>query len=149
MNDMAALEVRATTFPKIARLRQRGDFTRVFDAGRRVASPALALHWLASTQPRLGIAVSRKVDPNAVGRNRIKRTLREAFRNLRPQLAPADYVIVARSPAAALDNAALRSVFTQLLLRADALPAVTPAGTMRAACVSEPPTPSKSDMRSG
>ena len=149
MNDMAAPRARPNAFPKIARLRQRSDFTRVFDTGRRVATPALALHWLASAEPRLGIAVSRKVDPNAVGRNRIKRTLREAFRNLRPQLIPADYVIVARLPAAALDNAALRSVFSQLLQRAGVLPAAVPAGTMRAACAPAPPTPSKSDMRSG
>ncbi|GAA5002101.1 ribonuclease P protein component [Lysobacter lycopersici] len=130
-------------------MRQRADFARVFETGRRVAAPALALHWLASEQPRLGIAVSRKVDPNAVGRNRIKRALREAFRNLRPQLAPADFVLVARTPATTLDNAALRSVFSQLLLRAGALPAAVPTGTMRAACEPAPPTPSKSDTHSG
>ena len=136
----AAPRARPAAFPKASHLRQRSDFARVFDAGRRVAAPALALHWLAAAQPRLGIAVSRKVDPNAVGRNRIKRTLREAFRHLRPQLLPADYVVVARPAAAALDNAALRNLFSQLLQR---------AGTMRAACTPAPPTPSKSDTRSG
>lgn len=137
------------TFPKTSRVLKRGDFARVFDAGRRVAAPALALHWLAAAQPRLGIAVSRKVDPHAVGRNRIKRTLREAFRMLHPQLMPADYVVVARLPAAQLDNAALRSVLVQLLQRAGALPAVVPTGTMRAACAPTPPPPSKPDTRSG
>ncbi len=107
----------AQTFPKSARLRQRGDFVRVFDAGRRVAAPALALHALAAPRPRLGVAVSRKVDPNAVGRNRIKRVLRDAFRRLSSQLVPADYVVVARPPAAALDNAALRSVFATAATR--------------------------------
>ena len=139
----------AQTFPKSARLRQRGDFVRVFDAGRRVAAPALALHALAAPHPRLGVAVSRKVDPNAVGRNRIKRVLRDAFRRLSSQLVPADYVVVARPPAAALDNAALRSVFSQLLQRAGALPADAHAGTMRAACTPAPPTPSMPDTRSG
>ena len=138
------------TFPKSARLRQRGDFVRVFDSGRRVAAaPALALHTLAALRPRLGVAVSRKVDPNAVGRNRIKRVLREAFRHLSPQLLPADYVVVARPPAAALDNAALAGVFSQLLQRAGALPAQACAGTMRAACTPAPPTPSMPDPRSG
>ena len=145
----AVPKARLASFPKTARLRQRAEFARVFDAGRRVAAPALALHWLPTTQPRLGIAVSRKVDPDAVGRNRIKRTLREAFRTLRPQLLPADFVIVARTPAATLDNATLRSVFSQLLQRAGALPTAAPTGTMRAACMSEPPTPSKPDTRSG
>ncbi|PSD31919.1 hypothetical protein C7E12_01740, partial [Stenotrophomonas maltophilia] len=32
---------------------------------------------------RLGLAVSRKVDPNAVGRNRIKRVLRDILRQTR------------------------------------------------------------------
>lgn len=121
----------------------------MFDNGRRVAAPALALHWLDSSQPRLGIAVSRKVDPNAVGRNRIKRVLRDSFRRLRPQLLPADFIVVARMPAATLDSAALITVFLQLLQRAGALPADATAGTMRAACTPVPPTPSKPDSRSG
>ena len=145
----AAPRARPTTFPKAARLRQRVEFARVFDGGRRVASPALALHWIAAPQPRLGIAVSRKVDPNAVGRNRIKRVLRDAFRACRTQLSPADYVVVARAAASKLDNAGLRKTFLETLQRAGALPASTPAGTMRAACAPTPPTPSMPDARSG
>lgn len=123
-------------FPKAAHILKRSEFSRVFDTGRRVAAPALALHWADATQPRLGLAVSRKVDSHAVGRNRIKRVLREAFRDVRSQLTPADYVVVARPPAAGLDNAGLRNMFSQLLQR---------AGTMRAACVATPATPSRSD----
>ena len=137
------------TFPKSARLRQRSEFARVFEHGRRTAAPALTLHWMPASQARLGISVSRKVDPDAVGRNRIKRVLREAFRALRPQLASADYIVVARPPAAELENIVLRNTFAQLLQRAGALPASTPAGTMRAACAPTPPTPSMPDARSG
>ncbi|MFB5206992.1 ribonuclease P protein component, partial [Stenotrophomonas sp. 3diitr2024] len=40
----------------------------------RMSDPLMTLHWLPADRPaRLGLAVSRKVDPNAVGRNRIKR----------------------------------------------------------------------------
>ena len=99
--------------------------------GRRHASPALSLHWLRDAQPaRLGLAVSRKVDPNAVGRNRIKRALRDQFRHLRATLPPGAYVVVARPPAAALPNPALRAAFLALLQRAGALPPTDPAGTM-------------------
>ncbi|OCG93008.1 ribonuclease P, partial [Xanthomonas euvesicatoria] len=38
------------------------------------------------------MAVSRKVDTRAVGRNRIKRVLRDAMRHLLPELAGGDYV---------------------------------------------------------
>jgi ribonuclease P protein component len=83
-------------FPRSARVRTRVEYSRVFDGGRRTSHPLLSLHWHADDQPpRLGLAVSRKVDPNAVGRNRIKRALREQFRALRPLLASGDYVLVA------------------------------------------------------
>lgn len=145
----AVPKARLASFPKTARLRQRAEFSRVFDAGRRVAAPALALHWLPATQARLGIAVSRKVDPNAVGRNRIKRVLRDAFRAHRTQLTSADYVVVARTPAATLDNASLRKAFLEALQRAGALPTMPPAGTMRPACQPASPTPSMPEPYSG
>jgi ribonuclease P protein component len=149
MNDMAVSRARPASFPKTARLRQRADFARVFEGGRRIASPALALHWLAAPQARLGIAVSRKADPHAVGRNRIKRVLRDAFRACRAQLPPADYVVVARNAASTLDNAGLRQAFLEALRRAGALPPISPACTMRAACPPPLPTPSMPDPHSG
>jgi ribonuclease P protein component len=111
-----------TRFPRTARVRARADFDRIFEHGRRVATPLLALHWQAGDAgPRLGLAVSRKVDPNAVGRNRIKRALREAFRHQREQLANGDYVIVARPPAAKCGGAELGQSLLNLLQRAGAL----------------------------
>lgn len=124
-------------FPRSARVRARGDFDRVFRQGRRAGLPFLALHWLRAddrVDARLGLAVSRKVDPHAVGRNRIKRQLREAFRQLRGQLAPGDYVVVARPGAADRSGPELRAAFLDLLRRARALPAELPgaplAGTL-------------------
>ncbi|WP_425603939.1 ribonuclease P protein component [Luteimonas kalidii] len=120
-------------FPRTARVRARADFDRIFRDGRRVAVPMLALHWHAADVSRLGLAVSRKVDPRAVGRNRIKRILRAHFRQLRPVLAAGDYVLVARPAAAAASPQALRDAFTALLRRAGALPPPAADGTMPAA----------------
>jgi ribonuclease P protein component len=112
-------------------VRARSEFTRVFDAGKRIAHPALGLHWLRDdAPPRLGLAVSRKVDPRAVGRNRIKRVLRDEFRGLRARLPPGAYVIVARAGAAKLAPEQLRAVFCSLLQRSGALPPSGPPGTM-------------------
>lgn len=123
--------VSAPRFPRVARVRAKAEFGAVFDRGRRTAEPRMALHWLADAAPaRLGLAVSRKVDPHAVGRNRIKRSLREAFRHLRGSLPGGAYVVVARSGAAQADGAALREAFERLLQRAGALPPPSPAGTM-------------------
>ncbi|WP_240703452.1 ribonuclease P protein component [Thermomonas aquatica] len=133
-------------FPPSARVRAKVEFDRVFEAGKRTAAPMLALHRLDDGMPpRLGLAVSRKVDPHAIGRNRIKRVLRDAFRHLRGELADGAYVVVARPAAAHADNAALRSAFRQVLQRAGALPAPAAAGTMRAACPPSPSSPSMPD----
>src|SRR5690606_861898 len=119
------------TFPRAARIRASADFARVFDGARRTSTPELSLHWLRDgAPPRLGLAVSRKVDPRAVVRNRIKRNLREQFRERRSALAPGAYVVVARKPAVALPNAQLRAAFDALLRRAGALPPHDPPVTM-------------------
>ena len=145
----AGVVVSAPRFPRAARVRAKAEFTAVFDGGRRTAEPRMALHWLADDAPaRLGLAVSRKVDPHAVGRNRIKRALRDAFRHLRARLPGGAYVVVARSCAAQADGAALREAFLRLLQRAGALPALAAAGTMRPACpppLSPPSMPDSSD----
>lgn len=120
-------------FPPSARLRVSAEFQAVFKGGRRLSSPQLRLfaHVRAeASEPRLGVAVSKKVDKRAVGRNRIKRVARDLFRRERHQLPPGDYVLIAQPGAAALDNAALRTQCLQLLERARSLKPTPPAGTM-------------------
>ena len=111
-------------FPRSARVRARSDFDRIFEHGRRQATPRLAVHWHATdTAARLGLAVSRKVDPRAVGRNRIKRALRDVFRHHRDQLAAGDYVVVARPLGPrSLRREQLERHFLDLLRRLGALP---------------------------
>jgi ribonuclease P protein component len=81
-------------------------------------------------EPRLGLAVSRKFERRAVGRNRIKRLARQCFRLLRSSLQPGDYVIVPRREAAAAANAELDRDLGRLLQRAGALKAADAQGTM-------------------
>ena len=136
-SNQAGLVVSVRLRP-VARVRAKIEFDRVFADGRRIAEPLLALHRLEDGHPpRLGLAVSRKVDPHAVGRNRIKRVLRDRFRHLRPLLGTGAYVLVARVGASRADNATLRRAFERLLQRAGALPPASSAGTM-------PPLPSDS-----
>jgi len=145
-SDQDAGIVVSARFPPSARVRAKAEFDRTFEAGKRTAEPLLALHRLDDgATPRLGLAVSRKVDPHAVGRNRIKRVLRDAFRQLRGRLGGGAYVIVARPAAAKADNAALRAAFLRLLQRAGALPPPAAAGTMRPACTPPPSSPSMPD----
>ncbi|MGO3127248.1 MAG: ribonuclease P protein component [Luteimonas sp.] len=118
-------------YPRHVRVRARADFDRIFASATRTASPMLAVHLLSEEgPPRLGLAVSRKVDKRAVGRNRIKRVLRDAFRLLQPQLKSGSYVVVARPAAAQADNEVLRAAFLNVLKRARALPPSSAVGTM-------------------
>ena len=129
-------------FPRVARVRAKAEFDRVFKDGRRTAEPLLALHWLADAAPaRLGLAVSRKVDLRAVMRNRIKRLLRDAFRHLRPRLGAGAYVVVARPGASRATGAELRAAFERALQRAGALPRPDANGTMRGSRPPAAPSP--------
>ncbi len=135
-------------FPRHVRVRARAEFDRAFQQGRRTASPLFSLHSVAGPPPaRLGLAVSRKVDPHAVGRNRIKRVLRDVFRRLRTQLADGDYVVVARRTASETGNQALAEGFVNLLQRAGALPQAGADGTIPTAAPAAPPSHPASDDR--
>jgi ribonuclease P protein component len=85
------------------RLRRRQDFLRVGREGARVHTKHYVLIVLAraeqGAEPRLGITVTKKV-AGSVGRNRVKRVLREVFRRNR-HLFPegCDVVIIAKSGA--------------------------------------------------
>ncbi len=132
-------------FPPGARLRASAEFKAVFDGGRRFNSSHLRLFALPRAEaavPRLGVAVSKKVDKRAVGRNRIKRVMRECFRVERATLPPGDYVLIAQPGCRPLENDVLRAQFLQLLARARSLKASAPPGTMPASPVGvERPAP--------
>ncbi|MFL6624091.1 MAG: ribonuclease P protein component [Sulfurifustaceae bacterium] len=108
--------------PRARRLSGAADF----DAARRgdLRSRDPFFNVTASRHPgsgRIGIAVSRRVSPKAVARNRIKRLIRESFRTQQGMLQGLNIVVVAQPPAARANNAALtrslRSHWRQLLLQ--------------------------------
>lgn len=87
--------------PKRRRLSRSGEFDRVYRDGSSHATRHLVLYTFPRRDDeeedvRLGVSASRKVG-GAVDRNRVKRTLREAFWGLAERL-PRDYdfVLVAR-----------------------------------------------------
>ncbi len=94
--------------PKAARLRRRREFLAVQERGTRLyAGEVLVLvQGAGAGRARIGITVSSKV-ANAVERNRVKRWVREAFREIQAELPPVDLVVIARAGAldAGLDGA--------------------------------------------
>jgi len=83
--------------PKAARLRRRREIVAVQERGARLHAGVLLVLSLGARadRPRIGITVSSKV-ANAVGRNRVKRWVREAFREVQAELPPVDLVVIAR-----------------------------------------------------
>jgi ribonuclease P protein component len=103
-------------FPRAARLLKADQFRRVFQRARRVQDRSFTI--LARSnggQPaRLGLAISRKQLRRAVDRNRIKRLVRESFRQRRTSLQGLDLVVMARRDAASLGNGDLAASLERL-----------------------------------
>lgn len=123
--------MRPQGYPARLRLKQRRDFLRVQQGGRKLhvehflvfVAPRLSPEGDAASEPealptRLGITVTRKIGC-AVVRNRIKRLVREVFRRNRERLPSGlDLVFVAKQQAAALEYADVVADFELLIQRA-------------------------------
>jgi len=123
--------------PPRNRLKHRKDFSAVYRKGMRRNSAHLSLRALRkpksveiskptaekSLQPtRTGISISLKVSKRAVVRNRIKRQIRAALRQLLPRLKFGwDLVIVVRPIAQECNYAEILQELEQLLVEAEVL----------------------------
>ena len=108
------------------RLSRSEDFKRVRRIGKSYAHPLVVLVAQAnetSTQIRVGVAAG-KTTGTAVHRNRAKRLLREAMRPMLASLVSGwDLVLIARPALVTATLADTRAALTNLLRRAQILPA--------------------------
>ena len=87
-------------YPRHHRLLTGAEFQRVFKRCQHKASNRLMTVLAIANDldyPRLGTAVSIKAAGNAVKRNRIKRLIRESFRQHQEPLAGLDLVVTVRN----------------------------------------------------
>ena len=104
------------SFPKHYRLITASDYKQVFNNPKRVSTPELLFLFCKNNQAvsRLGLAIAKKQLPLAVDRNRIKRQIRESFREQRSQLSSVDIVVMARKNLLNMDNGQVRAQLDKL-----------------------------------
>lgn len=91
--------------PKNARLLNKADYDVVFSKSVKVSNSLflILIHKNSYPYSRLGLVISKKVDKRAVQRNRIKRIVRETFRNADFEVH-CDYAVLARGKITSLTN---------------------------------------------
>lgn len=105
-------------FPKSRRVRQRREFYRIYRQGRVLQDEFFRLHYCIlknGAEPgHLGLTVGKSLG-KAVQRNRIKRILREVFRQ-HPELSLGLELVAQPKPALApLENAKISELFLRML----------------------------------
>lgn len=108
------MEAAGAMFPKSVRLRKRPEFLRLVSAPHKTILIGFLVVWQPNDLPvaRLGITASKKIGC-AVVRNRVKRYLREVFRQNRLMLAAVDLNVIARRESAHMDYFAVQREFTK------------------------------------
>jgi len=110
------------TFGKDRRLLKASEFKEVFDNNAfRVAHPKhlLLVKPNGTEVSRLGLVVGKKNVPTAVGRNRVKRAVREIFRTT-PLPLSLDIIFLARKDADKLSSAEMTALLQQSWARLSA-----------------------------
>jgi ribonuclease P protein component len=103
----------ATRFPRTVRLTRGIEFQRVFQQGKRLHASGLNARAAANNvgYPRLGMAIAKKALRRAHERNRIRRLVRESFRQHQASLPAVDLVVMCRPEVLQMSN---NELFLQL-----------------------------------
>jgi ribonuclease P protein component len=78
-----------------ARLLDKADFDRVFAENQRARTDSLMVMARPNQlgHARLGMVIAKRILARAVDRNRVKRCVRESFREVRAELPACDFVV--------------------------------------------------------
>lgn len=104
------------SFSRELRLLTPDDFQPVFKNAIPAVSPHLTLLARKNNldHPRIGMAIPKKHIKRAVGRNRIRRIVREQFRHQQQQLPAIDIVVIAKAGIADLSNHEINKILDKL-----------------------------------
>ncbi|HLK70739.1 MAG TPA: ribonuclease P protein component [Steroidobacteraceae bacterium] len=116
MSPSPGAPISSLGLPPERRLRRAADFKRLYAQGRRLNAEGFT----AVIQPnsagnaRLGLSVAARLVRRAVQRNRVRRLIRESFRQHQQHLPAMDIVVGLRSSPRDVDNAQLRRSLEKL-----------------------------------
>ncbi|MCD6271040.1 ribonuclease P protein component [bacterium] len=108
--------------PKKHRLKKKKEFERVFKEGKAAKKDLLFIRFLKNNleTTRFGFIVSKKISKKAVVRNKVKRRLREAAREMLPKIKPGyDIVVVAQRGIEKLNFFQIKDNLKELLKKID------------------------------
>ncbi len=119
--------------PREARIRRPADFAALRTSSGRLGGRCFHLRYAPNAlgHARLGLAISKRVSKRAVERNRIKRLVRESFRQLRQQLPAVDVMVMARDHAAGVAGPLLLTQMDELWKKLLAVHAVRAPAAVR------------------
>ena len=108
--------MKSYTFQRELRLVTPSQFSRIFDRPVKAVSDHFTLLAKFNNEetPRLGLTIAKKKQKTAVGRNRIKRIIRESFRLNQHNLPNIDIVVIARNQIGEADNKHLHKQLNKL-----------------------------------
>lgn len=107
-------------FSKSYRLLTPTQFREVFDNTERKIHASHLMAFIKTNNlenPRLGLAITKKKVPTAVGRNQIKRLARNNFRLIAHELKNKDIVIIAKKPTKDLTKEELTTQLGQIFAK--------------------------------
>lgn len=98
-------------FPRQFRIKTNEEFQQLYRNARRFKGAFFTILAITNdlTYPRLGVSISKKNIRSAVARNRIKRIVRESFRQTQHNLQNLDIVVVAHRGLTTVENPKLRN----------------------------------------
>lgn len=103
---------------KSFRVKKEKEFQKVFHSGVSKANRQFVVYTLKKeSQPhfRVGISVGKKIG-NAVTRNAVKRKIRQALLELKPDIqAEMDFIIIARPPTAKMSTEEVKKSLLHVL----------------------------------
>jgi len=104
------------SFPRSHRLTNKAEYKSLFDQSNKVSQRCLLILFKPNQKfhARLGLIIGKRAINSAVIRNRVKRILRESFRQNQEKLKGWDIIIIARQQCDKLSKQKLRKGIDQL-----------------------------------